>query len=114
MTRRLGLVLVAAAMAAVPAPVTHADDWGVTRDPFDLKEIAIYKGILARSPHDQGALAKLLEKYRRYRTVDLLKSEYSKLLGKTPDNWSALVVLGHLYRKTGDDPRALDHWVKAV
>ncbi len=114
--RRLAGLLFAVGLLASLAPQTlHAapDDWGVQRDPFDLKEIAIYKGILARNPHDSGALAKLLEKYRRYRTVDLLKEEYTKALAKS-DDWATLVVLGHLYRKTGDDPRALDSWNKAV
>jgi tetratricopeptide (TPR) repeat protein len=97
--------------AATAAP---GDDWGVQRDPFDKKEINAYKAILTRNPHDAGALARLLEKYRRFRTVDLLKEEYSAVLQKTPDDWAALVVLGYLHRKTGDDPRALDMWSKAV
>ena len=112
---RSGL-LVAAVLAIAPMSVAAApdDDWGVKRDPFDAKVIATYKGILGSNPHDAGALAKLLEMYRRYRTVDLLKSEYGKLLEKRPDDWAALTVLGHLYRKTGDDPRALEMWTRAV
>jgi cellulose synthase operon protein C len=116
--RRFGRALVLALVAGLAtASAPHAapgDDWGVTRDPFDPKEIAVYKGILSRNPHDNGALAKLLDKYRRYRTIDLLKGEYGKQLEKTPDDWATLVVLGHLNRKTGDDPRALDYWQKAV
>ncbi len=113
---RLGRVLLLALVAtAAIAPVAAiADDWGVQRDPFDKKEIATYKRYLARNPHDAGALARLLDKYRRYRTVDLLKSEYQKQIDKNPKDWAALVVLGHLYRKTGDDPRALDNWNRAV
>lgn len=114
--RRLASLLFVAGLAfttAAPQATAAPDDWGVQRDPFDPKEIAIYKAILARNPHDSGALAKLLEKYRRYRTVDLLKDEYTKALAKS-DDWATLVVLGHLYRKTGDDPRALDAWNKAV
>ncbi len=115
MRRLAGLLFVAglASIATPPHVAAAPDDWGVQRDPFDPKEIAIYKAILAKNPHDQGALAKLLEKYRRYRTVDLLKEEYTKSLAKS-DSWATLVVLGHLYRKTGDDPRALDAWNKAV
>jgi tetratricopeptide (TPR) repeat protein/HEAT repeat protein len=114
MRRLVGLVVVAGlALMSPHASVAAPDDWGVQRDPFDLKEIAIWKAILAKNPHDNGALAKLLEKYRRYRTVDLLKEEYTKALAKSED-WATLVVLGHLYRKTGDDPRALDAWGKAV
>lgn len=115
MRRLAGLLFVVGLASIVQPPPANAapDDWGVQRDPFDPKEIAIYKGILVRNPHDSGALAKLLEKYRRYRTVDLLKEEYTKALAKSED-WATLVVLGHLYRKTGDDPRALDAWSKAV
>jgi tetratricopeptide (TPR) repeat protein len=112
--RRLGVLLVAALVSGVPGAARSApDDWGVQRDPFDPKEIAIYKAILAKNPHDAGALAKLLDKYRRYRTIDVLKDEYTRSLAKS-DNWATHVVLGHLYRKTGDDPRALDSWAKAV
>src|SRR5213078_4692020 len=80
-----------------------------TRDPFDKTVIARYKAILAKDPHDAQALAKLLEMYRRYRTVDLLKEEY----GKGTD-WSALVVLGRLAHATGDDAKSLDLLSKAV
>ena len=57
-------------------------DWGVTRDPFDKTVVARYKAILAKNPHDATALARLLEMYRRYKTVDLLKDEYQKTLDK--------------------------------
>jgi tetratricopeptide (TPR) repeat protein/HEAT repeat protein len=86
----------------------------VQRDPFDKTVIARYKAILAKNPHDAGALAKVLEMYRRYRTVDLLKDEYQKVLDKKPDDWSALVVMGRLMHATGDDARARDLWAKAV
>ncbi len=113
--RRLRILLACALSVAAPAIASaQAGDWGVQRDPFDKSTIARYKAILARNPHDASALAKVLELYRRYRTVDLLKEEYQKLLDKTADDWSALVISGHLYRKTGDDPRALDFWSKAV
>jgi tetratricopeptide (TPR) repeat protein len=88
-------------------------DWGATRNLFDPQVIARYKAILARSPHDATALAKLLELYRRYSTVDALKGEYEKQLEKHAD-WSGLVVLGRLMHATGDDARALDLWTQAV
>ncbi len=114
--RRLPL-LVACALALAPVAIASAQpagDWGVTRDPFDKTVIARYKAILARNPHDAGALAKVLEMYRRYRTVDLLKDEYQKILDKKPDDWSALVVMGRLMHATGDDARALELWTHAV
>jgi len=111
-------LLFAAVLAAIPAAAAPAlaqpADWGVTRDPFDKQVIARYKAILAQSPHDASALAKLLEMYRRYRTVDLLKEEYQKVLDKKADDWSALVVLGRLMHSTGDDQRARDLWAKAA
>ncbi|HEY3801402.1 MAG TPA: HEAT repeat domain-containing protein [Kofleriaceae bacterium] len=113
--RRLLFAAVVAVVAATPA-MTYAQpaDWGVTRDPFDKNVIARYKAILAQSPHDASALAKLLEMYRRYRTVDLLKGEYQKQLDKKADDWASLVVLGRLMHATGDDARARDLWAKAV
>jgi tetratricopeptide (TPR) repeat protein/HEAT repeat protein len=113
MRRLLFAAAVAVVSAAVPAHAQPAD-WGVTRDPFDKNVIARYKAILAKSPHDASALAKLLEMYRRYRTVDLLKDEYQKQLDKKADDWSALVVLGRLMHTTGDDQRARDLWAKAI
>jgi len=101
----LGTPLVAGAQPA---------DWGATRDQFDKNVIARYKAILAKSPHDASALAKLLEMYRRYRTVDLLKEEYQKQIDKSATDWSALVVLGRLMHTTGDDQRAADLWQKAA
>ena len=109
--------MLACALAFAPlAPeVARAeDDWGVKRDPFDRKEINGWKTILARNPHDATALAKLYDKYRRYRTADLLKEEYGKTLEKTPDDWAALVVLGRLHRTSGDEPRALEMFNRAV
>src|SRR4051812_23744410 len=113
--RRLPLLLACALATAAPlVAVAQPGDWGVTRDPFDKNVIARYKAILAKNPHDGSALAKLLEMYRRYRTVDLLKSEYEKQLDKKADDWSALVVLGRLMHTTGDDQRARELWAKAV
>src|SRR5215207_3785024 len=102
--RRLPFLLVLGFAAAAPILPAHAQpgDWGVKRDPFDKGTIARYKGILANNPHDASALAKLLEMYRRFRTVDLLKEEYQKVLEKDATSWSALVVLGRLNKSTGD------------
>jgi tetratricopeptide (TPR) repeat protein len=114
--RRLPYLL-ACALALAPAAIASAQpagDWGVTRDPFDKAVIARYKAILAKNPHDAGALAKVLEMYRRYRTVDLLKDEYGKLLDAKAGDWAALVVMGRLMHATGDDARAHDLWARAV
>ncbi len=114
--RRLRFFLAAFVTLAPLSAITpaSADDWGVTRDPFDKNVIARYKAILAKNPHDGSALAKLLEMYKRYRTIDLLKEEYGKIIEKAPDNASALVVLGRLNKATGDEARALELWSRAV
>nr|MDQ3298473.1 tetratricopeptide repeat protein [Myxococcota bacterium] len=119
MRRLRFLALSLATAVANPAAVTtlaHAQpaDWGVQRDPFDKTVVARYKAILARNPHDASALAKLLEMYRRYRSVDVLKDEYGKALEKEAAEWSAAVILGRLHRATGDDPRALELFTRAV
>src|SRR6185295_2083180 len=84
------------------------------RDPFNATDIARYKAILRTSPHDAAALAKLLEMYRRYRTIDLLKDEYQKQLDKSPDDVPSLIVMGRLQHTTGDDARALELFQRAV
>ncbi len=113
--RRLRVFLALALASAHVAPaLAQPGDWGVTRDPFDKTVVARYKAILAKNPHDAGALAKLLEMYRRYKTVDLLKDEYQKSLDKNATDWSALVVMGRLQRAIGDDQRALGFLSSAV
>jgi tetratricopeptide (TPR) repeat protein len=109
--------LVCALAALAPAASTahaQAGDWGVTRDPFDKTVVARYKAILAKNPHDATALAKLLEMYRRHRTVDLLRDEYGKVLEKNAGDWAALVVLGRLAHATGDDAKSLEFLTKAT
>jgi tetratricopeptide (TPR) repeat protein len=113
-TARRGLVaaiLLASSLAAdalAPAAAhAQADDWSVTRDPFDKSVVARLKGILARNPNDGDALAKLLGMYRRYRSVQLLRDEYDAALAKKPGDWSTLVVRGRLALATGDSAGAL-------
>jgi cellulose synthase operon protein C len=111
--------ILACALAATPAidSIAHAQpdgDWGVKRDPFNANDIARYKATLRSNPHEPRSLAKLLELYRRYRTIDLLKEEYRKLLDKAPDDAAALVVMGRLQHATGDDARALELFQRAV
>jgi tetratricopeptide (TPR) repeat protein len=115
---RLRFVL-AVALAALPvtssiASAQPAGDWGVKRDPFNQTDIARYKAILRSNPHDAAALAKLLELYRRYRTIDLLKDEYAKALDKNGNDVAALVVMGRLQHTTGDDARALELFQRAI
>jgi tetratricopeptide (TPR) repeat protein/HEAT repeat protein len=104
----------AAAHVAPSVARAQSPDWGVQRDPFDKTVIARYKAILAKNPHDAQALAKLLQMYRTYRTLDLLKEEYGKLLDKNANDWAALVVMGRLHRTIGDEARAKELLTKAV
>jgi cellulose synthase operon protein C len=115
--RRLRLLLAVALAGATAGPALAqpaGGGWTVKRDPFDKTVVARYKSILAKNPHDASALAKLLEMYRRYKTVDLLKDEYQKTLDKDGNNWPALVVMGRLHRAIGDDQRARELLAKAV
>lgn len=109
----LGLALAGAAVAPLSA-TAQPDDWQVQRDPFDRTTVARYKGILQRQPHDASALARLLELYRRYRTVDLLESELRAALDKKPADWPTLVVLARIRRSVGDDAGALALLERAV
>jgi tetratricopeptide (TPR) repeat protein len=107
-------VLLAALLGLAPSVVlAQSGDWNAQRNPFDPQVIARYKAILARDPHDASALAKLLEMYRRYSTVDQLKGEYQKVVDAKGE-WAPLVVLGRLDHQTGDDARALELWTRAV
>ncbi|HVV81942.1 MAG TPA: HEAT repeat domain-containing protein [Kofleriaceae bacterium] len=113
---RRGLAALVLAAALGPAAAAHAgpaDDWSVTRDPFDKGVIARLEGLLARNPNDADALAKLLGMYRRYRTVDLLRQEYDAKLAKSPDDWSTLVVVGRLALAAGDSATALTRFEAA-
>jgi cellulose synthase operon protein C len=112
----LALALTGASLATPPRPAAAApaDDWEVHRDPFDKSVVARYKAILAKQPHDAGALAKLLELYRRYRTVELLKTEVQALLDKNADDWAALVVLAKIHRATGDEASAVEALQRAT
>jgi tetratricopeptide (TPR) repeat protein len=89
----------------------NADDWGVRRDPFDAGVVRRYKAILARDPHDPGALRELVAMYKRYRTVDKLEGEYRVQLGASQD-WATLVVLARLPRTSRSDSIAL--WNRAI
>jgi tetratricopeptide (TPR) repeat protein len=46
--------------------------------------------------------------------VEALQQEYQKQVDQTPAQWAALVVLGRLFRATGNDSRAHELWMRAV
>lgn len=90
--RKLALAL----LLACAAPTAHAaDDWQVTRSPFDPRIIARYKQLLRKNPDDGFALGKLLQLYRRHKSLDALAAEYKGASG------AERIVLGHIHRERG-------------
>jgi tetratricopeptide (TPR) repeat protein len=100
--RALAVVAICLAISAR----ARAQDWTPKRDPFDAGVVRRYKAILARDPHDAGALDQLVGMYRRYRTVAKLEAEYRAALGSSED-WPTLVVLARLPRPARTDSIAL-------
>lgn len=114
---RLLAVLIALVFATSPAlpDLAHAQgDWGVKRDPFDRKIIARYKSILKRNPGDKTARRKLVQLYKRYRSVGLLIREYERGVKARPKDYAGHVVLGHLQLSQGNSDAALKHFQTAV
>jgi tetratricopeptide (TPR) repeat protein len=113
MSSTTGMRCVAVVLAFCLALSARADaqDWSVHRDPFDASVVRRYKAILARDPHDVGALRELVGMYKRYRTVAKLEEEYRTQLGSTQD-WATLVVLARLPRVSRTDTIAL--WNRAL
>src|SRR5262245_34331857 len=110
----LALALGVAAVAAQPSAASAQGDWTVKRDPFDRRVIARYKAILAKNPADRDALNKLVGMYKRYRTLALLVDEYTKELAKNPNDFSDLLVLGHIKAGDGKADEALGLYEKAA
>src|SRR5882724_8144664 len=81
--------IAAVAVCLVMAASARAEDWGARRDPFDPVVVRRYKAILARDPHDDGALRHLVELYQRYRTIAKLEAEYRTQLAEG-DDWATL------------------------
>ena len=81
--------LAALAICALVSTSARAD-WGARRDPFDVGVVQRLKAILARNPHDGGALRQLVAMYKQHRTIAKLDAEYRA----QGEDWAALVVLG--------------------
>jgi tetratricopeptide (TPR) repeat protein len=103
--RRIALAL--ALLTFAPQPAARAD-WEVKRSPFDPALVARYKQLLRKSPDDAGALQKLVELYKKYRSLDQLATELKQ--AGTPPDW---LVLGHLERERGHDDEATRWYEKA-
>jgi tetratricopeptide (TPR) repeat protein len=103
--RRLALAL-AVAVAAAVAPLAASPafaDWEVTRSPFDARVVAQLKARLHANPHDAYSLKKLIDLYKRFRTLDALAGE---LAGEE-------AALGELERARGNFERAARHFEAA-
>src|SRR5262249_31410465 len=103
--------LAAAAVCLVVAAGARADDWTPRRDPFDPGVVRRYKEILARDPHDDGALRQPVALYQHYRTIATLEAEYRVRLDAGED-WATLVVLARLPRSSRSESVAL--WKRAL
>ena len=106
--------LLVCALAPRAASAQDDDDWDVKRDPFDRQVINKYKGLLRSNIGDTAALNKLIRLYKTYRTVDLLVSEYEKVLETDADNFTALAVLGHIWLDQKSHDKALLYYEKAA
>src|SRR5262245_15247534 len=100
---RLSTVLVAW-MAVAGTATAAPGDWTVQRSQFDAGDIARYKALLAKDPHDP-ILVRLVALYRSYRSIDQLVHEYEGEGG-----WAGFVVLGRLHRTAGRTDQALEAW----
>src|SRR5215831_15457564 len=125
---------------AAPCVARAQDDWEVKRSPFDPRLVARYQNALERDPDDALALRKLVELYRKYRSVEDLLSTYKgkkswqgraiyadllAQLGKTREAIAVLEAapsgqpaidtrLGALHRKLGQDPEARAAYERAL
>ncbi len=102
------VLAIAVVLGANAARAQEADDWAVTKNPFDKRVVDRWKGILLKDPWDAGALKKLVDLYKRYSSVD-------KLIHETePTSWNRAVILGHLYRLRPDVDKALSAYAQAL
>jgi tetratricopeptide (TPR) repeat protein len=94
------LPLLAQAQAQAQAP---RDDWEIKRSPFDPRVVARYEAALERDPDDPLALRKLVELYRKYRSIDELLARW-----KARRSWQAQAVYSDLLaREAGRSDEAL-------
>jgi tetratricopeptide (TPR) repeat protein len=117
------------------------DDWQIQRSPFDPRTVAKYENALEHDPDDALAFRKLVELYRKYKTVDELAGRWKAKktwqghavyadilagpLGRPKDAVTALEGappgqaaiderLGRLYEKLGREPDARKAWERAL
>src|SRR5438045_314786 len=87
--RRMFAVLLL--VLAAPASARAQDDWEVRRSPFDPRLVARYQAALERDPEDALALRKLVELYRKHRTLDELVAIY-----KAKRSWQGHAIYADL------------------
>ncbi|MCS6915787.1 MAG: HEAT repeat domain-containing protein [Myxococcales bacterium] len=66
-----------AALLALPSPL-RAEDWQVTRSPFDPRLVAQLQAELCAHPDDGATLRRLLSLYRRHRSPGHLQTELAE------------------------------------
>src|SRR5262249_16050619 len=119
----------------------QVDDWQIQRSPFDARIVAKYESALEHDPDDNLAFRKLVDLYRKFKTVDELpgrwktkkswqgravyadlpagplgrpKEAAAVLEGAPPGQASIDVRLGRLYEKLGKTDEARKAWERAL
>ena len=67
------------------------DDWQIQRSPFDPRTVAKYENALEHDPDDALAFRKLVELFRKYKTVDELAGRW-----KAKKSWQGRAVYADL------------------
>ncbi|HEX2570972.1 MAG TPA: HEAT repeat domain-containing protein [Polyangia bacterium] len=113
MTRPLTLLLLLSGLAISPAVHAQADDWQVTRSPFDPRLVARYLDLLHQHPDDRFAWSRLTALYRRHRSLQALDQE---LLGRTRQRPDAvwLYLAARVARERGQTDEAIRRYRDAL
>jgi tetratricopeptide (TPR) repeat protein/HEAT repeat protein len=95
------------------AAVARADDWSVTRSPFDPRLVDRYKAMLRHDPDDAFAWKRLTSLYKSYRSLGELERELEARAGKSHE-FADLELYGHLARERGDHAAAATRYRAAL
>src|SRR5579872_4103220 len=107
----LGLLLLWAGDPSGPRAL--ADDWQVTRLPFDQRLVASLKADLQRHPDDNKILQRLMALYRSYRSLDQLSAELAAQAERSHDPADCLIA-GHVARLRGQLDEAQKRYEQAA
>lgn len=94
---------------AAPA---RAEDWQVTRSPFDPRLVEKLKQQLHLHPDDGAALRRLVSLYKGYRSLNDLQKEISERAERSGEV-NDLLAAGHVARERGQLDQAAESYRKA-